>query len=92
MPSFCTARELSGEICNSKIQLNVEGEFQSYMTESKQTKFNFLEKTTKDDFKETILDSVLFVPMLSGKIQDKWSILQFLIFCISHIRGLNSME
>ena len=29
-----------------------------------------LEKLTKDNYKETILDPVLFVPMLSGKIQD----------------------
>ena len=29
----------------------------------------FLEKLDKDDYKETILDSVLFVPMLEGKTE-----------------------
>ena len=30
----------------------------------------FLEKKSKDDIHETILDSVLFVPMLEGKVSE----------------------
>ena len=53
-----------------KTQLNIGGKLICPCGDQNKQSLVFLEKLAKDNYKETILDSVLFVPMLSGKIQD----------------------
>ena len=67
---ICTAA-ISEIPATLKTQLNIGGKLICPCGDQNKQSLIFLEKTTKDDFKETILDSVLFVPMLSGKIKDK---------------------
>tara|TARA_B100001057_G_scaffold67810_1_gene61553 strand:+ start:3272 stop:3928 length:657 start_codon:yes stop_codon:yes gene_type:complete len=53
-----------------KSQLQIGGKLICPCGDSKDQKLFLLEKASKEEFVETILDSVLFVPMLQGKISE----------------------
>lgn len=53
-----------------KSQLQIGGKLICPCGDSKDQKLLLLEKASKEEFVETILDSVLFVPMLQGKISE----------------------
>lgn len=53
-----------------KTQLQIGGKLICPCGDSKDQKLFLLEKVSKEEFVETILDSVLFVPMLQGKISE----------------------
>ena len=53
-----------------KSQLQIGGKLICACGDSKDQKLLLLEKASKEEFVETILDSVLFVPMLQGKISE----------------------
>jgi len=53
-----------------KSQLQIGGKLICPCGDSKDQKLFLLEKVSKEEFVETILDSVLFVPMLQGKISE----------------------
>ena len=52
-----------------KTQLNIGGKLICPCGDQNKQSLVFLEKLDKDDYKETILESVLFVPMLEGKTE-----------------------
>ena len=51
-----------------KTQLEIDGKLICPVGDGKRQHLFFLEKKSKDEFHESILDSVLFVPMLEGKV------------------------
>ena len=51
-----------------KTQLDLNGKIICPVGDGKKQHLLLLEKKSKDEFHETVLDSVLFVPMLEGKI------------------------
>ena len=53
-----------------KTQLEVYGNLICPVGDGKKQHLLLLEKKSKDEFHETILDSVLFVPMLEGKVSE----------------------
>ena len=53
-----------------KTQLEVHGKLICPVGDGKKQHLLLLEKKSKDEFHETILDSVLFVPMLEGKVSE----------------------
>ena len=53
-----------------KTQLELYGKLICPIGDGKKQHLLLLEKKSKDEFHETILDSVLFVPMLEGKISE----------------------
>ena len=53
-----------------KTQLEVHGKLICPVGNGKKQHLLLLEKKSKDEFHETILDSVLFVPMLEGKVSE----------------------
>ena len=53
-----------------KTQLEVHGKLICPVGDWKKQHLLLLEKKSKDEFHETILDSVLFVPMLEGKVSE----------------------
>ena len=54
-----------------KTQLEIGGKLICPVGDSKRQHLLFLEKKSKDEFHESILDSVLFVPMLQGKVYSR---------------------
>ena len=67
---FRNIPSVSKASCVLKTQLNIGGKLICPCGDQNKQSLVFLEKLAKDNYKETIHDSVLFVPMLSGKIQD----------------------
>ena len=53
-----------------KTQLELHGKLICPVGDGKKQHLLLLEKKSKDEFHETILDSVLFVPMLEGKVSE----------------------